>query len=147
MKWTCTKRIRDVFLQSLSVTVQEPGTLQCTQKPRTDKGVSQYSLASVILVDSEGSVDASTVDSLALLVKAAHRGAHTLGSDEHNVDVRTELLADALLFETHANRQEVQVAKSRPCDRTASFDSGSMQACSCALDLCAKPSTHRSVAT
>jgi hypothetical protein len=56
-----------------------------------------YLLASGVLVNTEGSVDASTVDSLALLVKTAHGGTHTLGGNEDNVDVRAELLADALL--------------------------------------------------
>ena len=32
-------------------------------------------------------------NSLALLVEAAHRGAHALGRDQHDVDVVAELLA------------------------------------------------------
>mmetsp|Transcript_8261 Transcript_8261/g.19256 ORF Transcript_8261/g.19256 Transcript_8261/m.19256 type:complete len:303 (-) Transcript_8261:45-953(-) len=60
--------------------------------PESDLG----GLAGVVLVHSKRSVDAGTVDLLALLVQAADRGAHALGGDEDDVDVLTELLAARL---------------------------------------------------
>lgn len=69
------------------------------------------------LVDGEAAVDAGAVDALALLVQAAHRGAHALGRHEDDVDVGPEV--DAVVLhdaEQEAVRQPEGRARLERCE-------------------------------
>mmetsp|Transcript_24426 Transcript_24426/g.50249 ORF Transcript_24426/g.50249 Transcript_24426/m.50249 type:complete len:253 (-) Transcript_24426:578-1336(-) len=51
-------------------------------------------LSRFVLVDSEGSVDSSSVDLFSLLVQTTNRGSHTFGAHRNNIHILREALSD-----------------------------------------------------